>query len=348
MHICIFFVCFLAAVAQGLAQGAKVSAAGFVDDPGEVFKTAGPFYDFNDDALKPWHLTVSYQLYDEAGKPAEQGTFQYWWASPKVHRRSWSRPGAARSEWVTSDGKYAVLQTGTEITWFEKWLAESLLSPLPMVPQTGPTKLQMKRKTIKVAHTEFPCVVVTPLALGFTDKTESTSYCYDPGTPLLRFMYSFGVLTTGFDRVGKTQGRYLPLGVAIAEGPRSILTAKVDSATPLYSEDPALTPDPNALKSEAMPVALPQSVLTGSLIKKQMPVYPGEAKAARQQGIVVLAAIVGIDGHVHDIQVIESPSKAFTASATEAASHWEYKPYTLDGKLVEVETTITVEYSMVY
>jgi protein TonB len=34
------------------------------------------------------------------------------------------------------------------------------------------------------------------------------------------------------------------------------------------------------------------------------------------------------------------------ASAMDAAKNWKYKPYRLKGKIVEVETVITVHYSI--
>src|SRR5580700_3890421 len=73
-------------------------------DPRALLEMAAPLYDFTDPSLKPWHLKATYQLYDQSGKPSEQGTFEYWWASPKVYRTTWTRPSATRTDWATSDG----------------------------------------------------------------------------------------------------------------------------------------------------------------------------------------------------------------------------------------------------
>jgi hypothetical protein len=100
-------------------------------DPKEVFAAAAPFYDFNDASLKPWHLKASYQLYDGDGKPTEQGTYEYWWASPKVYRSTWTRPGATYTEWHTADAKRAYKVSGGALSFFEFRLQKSLLSPLP-------------------------------------------------------------------------------------------------------------------------------------------------------------------------------------------------------------------------
>ena len=55
-----------------------------------------------------------------------------------------------------------------------------------------------------------------------------------------------------------------------------------------------------------------------------------------------MQATIGIDGKVHDLQVILAPAKSLADSAKEAVSHWEYKLYLLNGKPVEVKTTVRV------
>jgi protein TonB len=61
---------------------------------------------------------------------------------------------------------------------------------------------------------------------------------------------------------------------------------------------------------------------------------------------VILQANIGKDGKIHDIRVILSPSPLLSDSSLQAVSHWEYQPYLLNGEPVEVETTVTVTYSL--
>jgi hypothetical protein len=68
----------LGGVLPGFTQNASSPQPGLPKDPRAVFAAAAPFYNFSDPALKPWHLKATYQLYDEKGKPAEEGTFEYW------------------------------------------------------------------------------------------------------------------------------------------------------------------------------------------------------------------------------------------------------------------------------
>jgi protein TonB len=88
------------------------------------------------------------------------------------------------------------------------------------------------------------------------------------------------------------------------------------------------------------------AVMTGALIKKQQPVYPQDAKDVHVSGTVVLQAIIGMDGRIHDLRVVSAPWPSLVASAMWAVSQWQYKPYLLNGDPVDVETSINVIYSL--
>jgi protein TonB len=93
-------------------------------------------------------------------------------------------------------------------------------------------------------------------------------------------------------------------------------------------------------------VNLAAGVAVGLLVKKEAPVYPQDAKDAHISGTVVLQATIGLDGGIHDLHVVSTPWPSLAASALWSVSHWEYRPYLLDGEPVEVETTINVIYTL--
>src|SRR5271157_3323072 len=129
----VWFALFFAAAIPAYAQQAPAptAAPGQPKEPRAIFDAAAPYYDFADPSLKPWHLMANYQLYDADGKPGEQGTYEYWWASPRVYRSTWTRPSATHTDWHTADGKYAYLATGEPLNYFEYKLQSALFSPLP-------------------------------------------------------------------------------------------------------------------------------------------------------------------------------------------------------------------------
>ena len=83
----------------------------------------------------------------------------------------------------------------------------------------------------------------------------------------------------------------------------------------------------------------------GLLIHKVMPVYPQIAMITRQQGTVVLHAIIGRDGSIQQLQVVSGPPLLMKA-AMDAVAQWRYKPYQLNGQPVEVDTQITVNFKL--
>ena len=80
-------------------------------------------------------------------------------------------------------------------------------------------------------------------------------------------------------------------------------------------------------------------------VNKVQPVYPVDAKKAGVQGSVVLNVVISKEGVPENIQVV-SGRRELQQSALDAVRQWRYQPYLLNGEPVEVETSITVIYSL--
>jgi len=75
------------------------------------------------------------------------------------------------------------------------------------------------------------------------------------------------------------------------------------------------------------------------------PKYPPLMQQIRKNGRIQLHAIISTDGTIESLQVI-SGDPGFYQSALDAVQQWRYKPTYLNGQAVEVETVITVIYSI--
>jgi len=359
-----FLALLLAATLSGFAQTAASAAPGLPKDPREIFAAAAPFYDFTSPELKPWHLKATYQLYDEKGNPGEQGTFEYWWASPKVNRSTWTRPGATQTDWHMADGKHTNLDLGEPLKFSEYKLRGAFLSPLPNAADLNPGYSRLDQEFIKSKNTKFPCIMVVPLMPHYGQlKTVPLglfpTYCFDSQLPVLLSSHDFGTMNTDFHHIVKVANRYLPREILVFEDKRKILSANVETITNLDPTDPALTPPANNSSTSASTSSVPApstkliqvvpiagGVMVGMLLKKQVPFYPQEAMDAHISGTVVLQAIIGRDGGVHDLHVISAPAPSLAISALWAVSQWQYKPYMLNGEPTEVQTTVNVIFSM--
>lgn len=104
---------------------------------------------------------------------------------------------------------------------------------------------------------------------------------------------------------------------------------------------------PSAVPKVATPtrIRVSQGVTAGLVIKRVNPVYPPLARTARVQGSVLLAAVIGKDGTIQNLHVV-SGHPLLTQSALDAVRQWRYKPYILNGEPVEVDTQVTVNFTL--
>lgn len=351
MRPLVFFVLFLSVLAPGFSQTAVGSDARLPNDPRAILSAALPFYDFSSPELKSWHLKATYQFYNLKGKPTEQGTWEYWWASPKVHRSSWTRAGAEYTTWSTGEG--AVYRKGTEghLRYFETTIDNTLLSPLPGRVLLESAKMKLDLKMLPPDKPALACVIASPGRLG-DRKLEAAipdmarDYCFDPQTMALRIVYS-DPLTTRYGQLVKIEGRYLARQVVVQYGNQTLFSVSVDTIEGFNPTDPAFSPPADAVLEKAAPQGNVQGgVMVGSLVKKTIPDYPLMSKMNHEQGLVVLAAVIGTDGRVHYLEVLASPSPLLADSAVDAVKKWEYKPYLLNGQPVEVETMVKVYFNL--
>jgi protein TonB len=83
----------------------------------------------------------------------------------------------------------------------------------------------------------------------------------------------------------------------------------------------------------------------GDVIRRVQPAYPPLARSARIQGLVVLQAVISKQGTIEDLRVLAGHPMLVRA-AIDAVSQWRYRPYILNNEPVEVETQITVNFSL--
>jgi protein TonB len=87
------------------------------------------------------------------------------------------------------------------------------------------------------------------------------------------------------------------------------------------------------------------AMMEGYVIHRAEPAYPALARTARIQGAVELQAVIGKEGRIERLQVLRGHPMLVKA-AVEAVQQWRYRPYILNGEPVEVETHVTVNFSL--
>ncbi len=104
-------------------------------------------------------------------------------------------------------------------------------------------------------------------------------------------------------------------------------------------------PPQPAVETRTRPQLIHTQLDPAMLIRRIEPVYPSLAIQTHREGRVELRAIIGTDGTIQSLQVV-SGDPLFLISAREAVQQWKYKPTILNGQAVEIDTFITVVYTM--
>jgi bla regulator protein BlaR1 len=126
----------------------------------------------------------------------------------------------------------------------------------------------------------------------------------------------------------------IAFGIVTATPTRAAFAA--GSAVAQQSEQP---PDAHAS------VHASKEEMAALIVKKVNPEYPEAAKKAHIQGQVILRATISKDGDVENLQIV-SGHPQLVPSAIDAVKQWKYQPYLQHGKPVEVETEITVNFTL--
>lgn len=81
------------------------------------------------------------------------------------------------------------------------------------------------------------------------------------------------------------------------------------------------------------------------LIRRVEPIYPPLARQIQREGRVELHAIISAAGTIESLEVI-SGDPLFIQSALSAVREWRYRPTILNGRPIEIDTHITVIYTL--
>jgi len=106
-------------------------------------------------------------------------------------------------------------------------------------------------------------------------------------------------------------------------------------------------PLPVGTKGKPSRIRLGGEIEAAKIVSKAQPVYPDAARSAGISGTVILHAVISTDGKPLSLRVMNSQIDPDLArSAVEAVTQWRYTPTLLNGEPIEVDTTITVIYSL--
>jgi TonB family protein len=325
--------------------------------------------------LAPWHLKVSYTLYDETGKASGQGSFEEFWASPAKFKRTIVQGDFKQTDFGTEHG---ILRSGSreQASRSVDQMREAITVPFPSAKAIEEHQFGIKEREVMGEKLSCLMAISCPSefgqnhaegeaqtqAAGGTPGQEGRKlpcqtflnlpvnpgfyYCLAPGSAALRAYFSDKDSTEEYRaHLLNFQDRFVPGDLILKRAGKTVLTAHVDALDrldPVRELDFAPTPDATAVHRR---IAVSAGVAVGLLQEHAAPLYPIEAKKAGISGTVVMRAVIGVDGFISELTIVQGPPELQQA-AMDAARRWRYRPYLLNGEPIEVLTQINVIFTL--
>ena len=126
--------------------------------------------------------------------------------------------------------------------------------------------------------------------------------------------------------VGETTGPGVPDGV-------------IGGTNTVAAPQPPSPPPPSG------PIRVGGDVRMPTKVHDVAPVYPQIARAAGVDGVVIIEAVIAVDGSVRDARVLRS-EPLLDRAALDAVKQWRYAPTRLNGVAVPVIVTVTVHFRL--
>ena len=123
----------------------------------------------------------------------------------------------------------------------------------------------------------------------------------------------------------------------------AVQTAPGEGRTGVIIPD-SLRNSPSASPASSLePSSVPEETSLGLLIHRVEPEYPQQAAAQHLEGPVVLQAWVARDGTVRDVKLVKGYF-VLARAAFDAVKQWRFKPYSPNGKAVDFQTVLTLNF----
>jgi TonB family protein len=333
-------------------------------DPGAILEMAAPFYNYESATAKPFHLSYHYRLLDNQGSLSTEGEVEFWWSPGDVRRISWTKGNNVHSEWHTADGKFLQSVKGDDISSMEHRLSSAVLFSLPKAQDYESGETSLKLVSINNSGTLNLCVAMVPSKAAPDFPTDGlhgvgTAYCFDSQAPVLVSTLMNHTITNSYSHIQRFLDHNIAGHIDISYIGETRVEADLEETAEIKADDAAFTPAPEAtappiqvITEKRIQVATGPGgetnagIKAGVILQRVPPIYPPSARAAHISGTVVIQAVVGKDGTIHDAKVVSSPDDSLSQAALDAVRQWRYQPYLLNGEPAAVMTTINLEFTL--
>ncbi len=298
----------------------------------------------DDATLQPWHLKVSFQLFDAKGKPTEQGTLEEWWAGQDKDKRIFTSPSYTAREIQTKDGLYRTTGVGAVPEMLDI-VRQQVVHPMPSKNDEADTKPELRQQSF--GKVPLDCIMLSlPIKNGASAPLGLfPTYCLDHDKDTLRASFNFGSLVIMRNSLGVFQSRNVAIAITAMRNNVTVLNSHVEKLEGTAPTDADFLPG-TGLKKIQNTVHISSEEARGALLNDVEPQYPAGASARHATGTVGMRALIGSDGHIYKLRLISVPDPELAIAALAAVRQWTFKPHLLNGEPVAIDAKIEMNFSM--
>jgi hypothetical protein len=280
----------------------------------------------------PFHIKISFQLFDLNGKESETGTIEEWWVSPSVSRLVVTSPSLTYT--VPNEGHQEAMSNR------ENFLVQRLLEEASHpFPDLSSSKQPVNIISRTFSGVQLSCYVPTRLDTSGR-PIQTDNYCVDPKTSALLVRVEPDISLVVRDSPGVFHQTNVALALSISYLDKPAIAGKVVA---LQSFDAARS-DLAMTKSEPStrrPSYNSPGITAGKLTYEAMPQRSVMAASSHAKGTVILHAIISKQGTVQELFPLATSNATFTDLVMDAVKLWTYKPYLSNGEPTDVESIIS-------
>jgi hypothetical protein len=310
-------------------------------DAKELLLAAAQINGLDAPGLKPWHILVSYDQFDEDGDNVDSGTYEEFWVNPKQYRLSYASPEFTQTDIASEKGLF---RAGNQ-----KWPAELQTRVRdefvrPMFREMNLQYAKTERRTREFGAVQLPCVLLRGTGGNMIVSDNGlAAFCFEPNSLMLR--YSKGGMAIGtvwdqiaYDKIVRFQGRYVAGDVRVMRGGKLFLKLHLEKLEPIAELSAVdFTPPSSAIALDEKLISADAGVLVlDYLAHRPMPQYPKSIRAPG--GAATMKIVIGKNGRVTAMQFIEGTPE-MKKGLEDALKNYVYRPFLVRGEPVEVEVT---------
>ena len=290
--------------------------------------------------LKPWHLKIDFQYLEFGNAKPQNGTVEEWAVAPDQWRRTFTGPpGMNFSEWSVSRLEKYQSKPGHDP--FFPYLtnlrvARPVIDPLYQTANIQPD-YEMNIARVTPAGVPLNCVSVVDPGRYAPDTDPDwlfPKYCFDQDLHL-RLVIS-GKTTVEFNDVQLFQGRAVAHDVKVRIDGKLDTDMKVSLLEPLADAD-RIKPDRDVVPQ---PYQIEPGFQRPDSVYEVAAALPIQTTGFPYRGTFNVPILIRKDGTVKILPGANIYPQELKDALQSAVAKWKYKPYTVDGQVVEPQITV--------